>query len=273
MAADVEPRYTWGQIALARALIADNSPQYAEACLRFARQHGRFPTLEYELANALAAMGLYEESGTILSHSFRLQDGFIETQLAGRLPARAEGFIELLGPERRASLFQAAAAETEDNARMLKGLLSFTLAISTADDAKIDEARAVAAARDFAGGKDEMRAYRQLYAASRLLQHGIGFQAAQELADAAREGVDAATAFSAATIAVQADELRDVRLQAIASGETISVTAHVHSASEYVNGGIEAGFTLRALGEWLEDEADPDSPPRLISMLFSLPDA
>src|SRR5439155_5479192 len=66
----------------------------------------------------------------------------------------------------------------------------------------------------------EMRAYRQLYAASRLLQHGIGFQAAQELADAAREGVDAATAFSAATIAVQADELRDVRLQAIASGGT-----------------------------------------------------
>jgi tetratricopeptide (TPR) repeat protein len=220
LATDAEPRYTWGQIALARALIADKGPQYAEACLRFARQHGRFPTLEYELANALAAMGLYEEAGATLSRSFDIKDGLIETSLAGRVPARAANFIELLAPERRASIFQVAAADTENNARILKGLLAFTQTISVSDDAKIDESAAVAAAREFASGSDEMRVYRQLYAASRLLQHHVGLRAAQELADAARDGADAATLVPAATVAVQADELREIRAQAIAAGGT-----------------------------------------------------
>jgi ubiquinone/menaquinone biosynthesis C-methylase UbiE len=52
------------------------------------------------------------------------------------------------------------------------------------------------------------------------------------------------------------------------TGEEVNVTAHVHTASEYVNGGIEAGLMLRALGEWTEDEAPADAPPRLISLLF-----
>ena len=218
--ADVEPRYTWGQIALARALIADKGPEYAEACIRFARQHGRFPTLEYELANSLAAMGLYEEAATTLSQVFTLKDGVLETQLAGRVPAHAPGFIELLAPERRASIFQTTAADTEANAAMLKALLGFTVAITPPESVKINEANAVAAAREFAAGSDDMRVYRQLYAASRLLQKGVGYQAAQELADAARDGVDAAAALPVATFAAQADELRDIRAQAIAVGGT-----------------------------------------------------
>ena len=52
------------------------------------------------------------------------------------------------------------------------------------------------------------------------------------------------------------------------TGETVQLTVHVHTVSEYVNGGIGAGLTLRELGEWLEDEAPPESPPRLISLLF-----
>jgi len=40
--------------------------------------------------------------------------------------------------------------------------------------------------------------------------------------------------------------------------------------SEYVNGGLAAGFTLRALGEHLEASAPPDAPPRLLSVLFEL---
>lgn len=54
------------------------------------------------------------------------------------------------------------------------------------------------------------------------------------------------------------------------SGETVKVTAHVHTVAEYVNGGVEAGFELRSLGEWTEDDAPPGSPPRLISLLFEL---
>ena len=56
-AVQVEPRYTWAQISLGRALMAQKRPLDAERVLRFARQYGRFPTLDYELASALAAAG------------------------------------------------------------------------------------------------------------------------------------------------------------------------------------------------------------------------
>ena len=53
-----------------------------------------------------------------------------------------------------------------------------------------------------------------------------------------------------------------------ATGGTIHVAAFQHTVSEYVNGGIAAGFALRELGEWLEDGAALDAPPRLLSVLF-----
>ena len=52
------------------------------------------------------------------------------------------------------------------------------------------------------------------------------------------------------------------------TNETVPVTAYRHSVSEYVNGGIAAGFTLRALGEHVEDSAPAGAPPRLLSVLF-----
>jgi malonyl-CoA O-methyltransferase len=54
-----------------------------------------------------------------------------------------------------------------------------------------------------------------------------------------------------------------------ATGETVHVAAHVHSMSEYVNGGLEAGLTLRHVGEWLENEAAEGAPPRLLSIRFT----
>jgi len=54
------------------------------------------------------------------------------------------------------------------------------------------------------------------------------------------------------------------------TGETVLVTAHVHTISEYLNGAIRAGLTLRESGEWLEDDAPEGAPPRLISMLFDV---
>jgi ubiquinone/menaquinone biosynthesis C-methylase UbiE len=56
-----------------------------------------------------------------------------------------------------------------------------------------------------------------------------------------------------------------------ATGETVQVPAFTHTIGEYVNGGIEAGLTLRALGEWLEPAADGNTPPRLLSVLFDRP--
>jgi tetratricopeptide (TPR) repeat protein len=223
-AVEIEPRYTWAQIALGRALVAQKRPLDAERVLRFARQYGRFPTLDYELASALAAAGLYEEAATELARSFTLRDGQIETQLAGRTPSRATNFIELLALERRASIFQPAAADSDAQARVLKNLLAFYTVMNPAGGrADIREADAAAAAQEFASGEDDMRAYRQLYAANRLLHNRIAFQAVIDLAEATMSGVEAALDAPAATVATLADNLIEIRARAIASGSTPSV--------------------------------------------------
>ncbi|HEV8712451.1 MAG TPA: class I SAM-dependent methyltransferase [Candidatus Binatia bacterium] len=49
------------------------------------------------------------------------------------------------------------------------------------------------------------------------------------------------------------------------TGTEVLVPAFRHTMAEYINAGIEAGFTLRRLGEWL-NEADTD--PRLVTLLF-----
>lgn len=260
----IEPRYTWAQVALARSLIANKMPLEAERSLRFARQYGRFPTLDYELANALAAAGLYNEAFEELARSFTLKDSQLETQLAGRTPARAQSFIELLAPERRASIFQANAADTEANARVLKGLLALHLALdaSTAVDGSVattsasDVSNAVAAANDFTSGADEMRAFRQLYAASRLLRRGVALESVLELMDAARLNIEAAIDAPAATVATTADELREVRANAIAQGGTPSVpTLPRNAISNILRGRIEELTGTALLGQGKATEA------------------
>ncbi|MGH9908580.1 MAG: TPM domain-containing protein, partial [Pyrinomonadaceae bacterium] len=243
----IEPRYTWAQIALARALIGQKKPLEAEAPIRFARQYGKFPTLDYELATVLAAAGLYEEAAEILLQSFTLKDGQIETRLAGRLTARETDFIKLLAPERRASFYQFAAADDVDNAAMLKALVVFYLATTAADGGRPDEAAAAAAAKEFGVGADNMRAYRQLYAANRLLKNRIALQTAYELVDLARSNINAALEVPSATVAVQAEELRTIRAQAIARGAPPDIpTAPPNVLGNLLRGRIEdtAGWAL-----------------------------
>ena len=50
--------------------------------------------------------------------------------------------------------------------------------------------------------------------------------------------------------------------------ETVQVAAYRHTVSEYVTEALTAGFVLRALGEWLEADAEPSTPPRLLSLLL-----
>jgi tetratricopeptide (TPR) repeat protein len=265
-AVKIEPRYTWAHVALARALVANKMPLEAERSLRFARQYGRFPTLDYELANALAAAGLYNEAFEELARSFTLKDGQLETRLAGRTPARAAGFIELLAPERRASIFQAQAADTEANARVIKGLLALHLALdattagegTAAATTSTGDAPAgiAAAANDFTSGTDEMRAFRQLYAASRLLRRGVALGSVLELMDAARLNIEAAIDAPAATVATTADELRDARASAIAQGGTPDIpTLPRNAVSNILRGRIEELTGMALLGQGKTTEA------------------
>lgn len=214
----VESRYTWAQIALAHTYLSSKQPLDAERAMRYARQYGKFPTLNYELANVLASMGLYQEAFDVLHESFEFKEGQIHTRLAGHLPANDASFIDLLAPERRAGIFQPRSADTPENAKLMKALLAFNAALAPADGAKADEAAAIAAAQEFASGTDNMRAFRQLYAASRLLRNGVGISTVLELVAAARKASDDALNVPMVTMAVQADEFRDLRARAIASG-------------------------------------------------------
>jgi len=245
-AIEIQPRYTWSQVAVARALIAQRNPLGAERAIRFARLYGKFPTLDYELANTLVSAGLYNEAAEILTQTFRFNNNQIETRLGGRTAAQATNFIELLSPERQASIFQLTAADSESSAKILKDLLVFATAINPGTET-INEQAAVAAAKEFASGSDAARAHRELYAANKLLQKGIGFQTAYELAEAARSSADAGLTVPAVTLAVQADEYREIRARAIAAGGTPDITeAPPNILSNILRGHIEetSGWAL-----------------------------
>ena len=149
-----------------------------------------------------------------------MKDGEIETRLGGQAVAHSASFIELLAPERRASIFQSTAADTENNAKLLKALLMLATAVNVGPGGTVNEENATTAAKEFGGGDDAARVHRQLYAASRLLQKGVGFQTAYELAEAARSSADAGLTVPALTLAIQADEFRVIRARAIAAGGT-----------------------------------------------------
>ena len=219
----IESRYTWAQIALGRALIGMKRPLDAERALRYARQYGKFPTMTYELANVLASQGLYEEAAEVLRESFKIKDDQIQTNLAGRVAVTETNFLDLLAPERRAGLYQPTSADSAANAKTMKALLAFNTAIAPAEGRKIDESMAVAAAKDFAAGSDSMRAFRQVYAASRLVRNAIGIKTALDLIAEARTATDEALKVPGVTLAVQADEFRELRASAITSGNVPDV--------------------------------------------------
>ena len=223
-AVSIEPRYTWAQMALARALLNTQRPLDAERALRYARQYGKFPTLTYELANVLASMGLYDEAVEVLRQSFTIKDDQIQTYLAGTVQVSDASFLDLLAPERRASIYQPTSADSAANAKTMKALLAFNTAITPAEGQKIDESAAVAAAKEFAAGTDNMRAFRQVYAASRLARNGVGAKTALDLIAQARRATDEALKVPMLTLAVQADEFRDLRASAISAGNVPAVS-------------------------------------------------
>ena len=236
----LEPRYAWAQIALARALIANRRPQEAERSLRFVRQFGRFPTVDYELANLLAALGLFDEAAAELAHSFSLKGGQIETMLAGRQAARAASFTELIAPERRAVLFQSQPADTEANAKMLKALLALNIALNQPEGSVPNEDELLAIAGDFTAGTDAMRTFRQIYVAEKFLRKGVALSSVIDLMDQATSGVEAALSVPNATLAVQPDEYSDIRARALTQGGTPKIPEAPRAAlSGLLRGRIE----------------------------------
>lgn len=246
--------WAWTRIAQGRALLVLKRPLEAERAFRAARRYGNFVTLDYELAAALVATGLYDEAAEQLGRSFILREGKLVTRLAGRVETSADGFNELLAPERRASLAQFEGAATAEEARMLKALLALNYA--TAPSAT-DERAAVDAAREFAAGDDAMRAYRNVYAANRLEQVGASPVEALARAEAAIGGVEPALGVAHAPVALFAEtpELKDLRKQVVEQDAPLNLLAvDRDTLSKVLRGRIEglAGWALYNQGQTAE---------------------
>ncbi|MCA1619942.1 MAG: hypothetical protein LC795_11640 [Acidobacteria bacterium] len=251
-----EPRFgwAWARVAQGRALLALKRPLEAERALRAARRFGNFPTLDYELAAALSAAGLYEEAAEQLSRSFALKDGKIVARLAGRVEASAPDFNELLAPERRASLAQFNAASSASEAKTLKALLALRQATRPETP---DERAAADAAREFGAGEDEMRAYRNLYAAGLLAAHGGAHAEVLARAEAAIGGVEPALGLAHAPVALFADtdELRELRRQVVEQDAPLNMLGVQRDMlSRVLRGRIEAlaGWALYKQGQTAE---------------------
>ncbi len=216
----VDPRFIWSHIAWARGLMVQKKPIEAEKILLAARRYGEFPTLEYEMASARLAAGFYRDAAEELAKSFSVKDGVVSTKLGGRVPRESRSFIELVGPERRASIFAPTAADDPENAARLTALLELKQQLDAAEP----KADAVAAAADaFIRGDDKMKVHRQIFAATQMLDKKIAPPKVVEIAKATVGYVEAGLDAPSATAAVLASELYESRAIATARGEYLNI--------------------------------------------------
>ncbi len=265
-AVDIEPRYTWAHIALAKGLAEQNRPFEAERALLTARQYGNFPTLDYELAAVRMMAGFYREAAEGLKKTFQINSGEIETRLGGRVDKQAATFTELLAGERQASIFEPVAADNPESAERLKQLLDFSQQIGESNP---DEMKLSQTTDKFVGGDDKMKLHRQLYAANRLLDRKIAPAKALELTKAAVGNVDAALDVTTPAAAVLADELYDSRAIAFSRGQAIVVpTVPRQTLSNILRGRIEelSGWAL------YQQEKTEESVTRFKRALSVLPE-
>ena len=240
----VEPRYTWAHIALARGFMANKQPLEAERALLNAKQYGDFPTLDYEIATARLQAGFYREAVEILRRSFRIKDDYVRARLGGRVSLEAATFLELLGAERRASIFSPISADSAENSEKMKTLLDLAQKLDSADTT---EAEINAAADKFIGGDDAMKFYRQMFTARRLLETKKALPKVLEIMQSAIPKVDSALNIPNPSAAILADQLYESRTFAISRNQLIIVPNIPRpTLSNILRGEIEeiTGWTL-----------------------------
>lgn len=249
----IEPRYTWGYIAMARGLMKQNDPLAAERVLLAARQYGNFPTLQYEIASARLAAGFYKDAVDEISQSFTLENGAVVTKLGGRIEAEAESFTKLLSLERQAGIFQPLSADDPENAEKLKKLLKFSKKL---EKPETDESEIISSAEEFIEGSDKMKTHRQIFVAERLLEKKKALPKVLEITKDAVKGVDAALEVKTSSSAVLADQLYEPRRIANSRGEAVIVPEIPRQMlANIIRGRIEeiSGWALHSQEK--EDEA------------------
>ncbi len=215
-----DPRFIWSHIALARGYIAQKNPTAAEKTLLAARRYGNFPTLEYEIASAKAAAGFYREAADELAKSFTVKDGVVSTNLGGRVTRGSKDLGELIGYERRASIFIPVSPDAAEVSNGLAALLEFKQEI---DRAEPDPAAVAKSVDKFVSGDDKMKIHRIIYAGTRLLDKKLALPKVLELAKAAPQALDTGLDAPDPAAAVMASELYESRTLAALRGEYINV--------------------------------------------------
>jgi tetratricopeptide (TPR) repeat protein/predicted nucleic acid-binding Zn-ribbon protein len=265
-AVDMEPRYIWSHIALARGLMKQNKPVGAERVLIKAREYGNFPTLEYEIASARFAAGFYRDAAEGLQKSFALKDGMVRANLGGRVLREDKNFADLVAFERRASIFEPASAESPETAAKLKLLFDLNDKLNAPAP---NEAQLVAVVDEFISGSDRMKFHRQLYTASALLQKNVAIPLVLELAKSATGNADDALDVPSPNSAAMASELYDSRSLAFSRGEFLTVPeVPRQTLSAILRGRIEeiAGWAL------YQQNSFADAQIRLRRAISVLPD-
>jgi tetratricopeptide (TPR) repeat protein len=216
----IEPRYVWSYVAMSRGLMLQKRFIEADRAMLQATQFGKFPTIDYESANAKFAVGFYDEAIADLSRSFRYKDGGVGVYLAGRVPQIGDSFSEILALERKAGIFEPAVADSPENDKKLKELFAFDLKLNEKD---ASEADIISAAEIFIGAPDAMQTYRRMYIADKLLKKRVAPAKVLELTQTAVSGIDNAIDQPGAAAAVLADELLTPRATALANGTVVTV--------------------------------------------------
>ncbi len=215
-----EPRFIWSHIALARGYLAKRDPASAEKTLIAARRYGNFPTLEYELASARMASGFFREAAEELAKSFTVKNGIIYTKLGGRVERGSNDLSELIGYERRASIFAPSAPDEGESAAHLKALLDLKQELEKASPDRASVARATDA---FVKGSDRMKIHRIVFAGNQLLDKKIALPKVVELAKEAPAVLDDGLLVPDPASAVMASELYAPRTIAASRGEHVNV--------------------------------------------------
>ena len=217
-AIEIEPRYIWSHIALARGQMLEGRPVEAERTLIAARRYGNFPTLDHEVATARIKAGFFREAAEELANRFTIADGIVSTKIGGRVESDAESLEELIAPERRASILSPDPAGDAEASRRLVYLARL---VGAAEEGNGEAA--AWAAEEFAGGDDEMAIHRRLFAASVLLDKKLAVESAAAIVEGATGQAEAGMKAANPSAAVMAGELYEPRKTALLRGEFLVV--------------------------------------------------
>ncbi len=265
-ALSIEPRYSWTYIAMARGLVQQKRPLEAERILLAARQFSNFPTINYELASARMAAGLYREAGDELRKSFEVKDGVISVNLGGRVLKKGDSFIEILSHERLASIFEPVAADDPITAERLKTLLNFSQNLESSEP---NTTAILKATDEFIAGNDNMKIHRMLFAANRLLEKKTAPEKALELVGSATSKVETSLDVVNPSSTIMADILYETRTIAALRNELLLVPDIPRpTLTKIVRGRIEelAGWAL------LQQQKTEEATARFQSAINILPE-